>query len=113
MPVNTPVEAYEEKVVVSAENPLSTQKGVQYPVEEVKVSQGYRLFHPGLDLDGITGDPIYPVMGGVVEAVEYSRFAYGNAIIIKHGNSMTTLYAHLSKINVVKDQEVTKDSILG
>lgn len=113
MPVNTPVEAYEEKVIISAEAPLSTQKGVQWPVKEVKISQGYKLFHPALDLDGITGDPIYPVMGGIVEAVEYSRFAYGNAVIIKHGNSMTTLYAHLSKINVQKDQEVTKDTVIG
>ena len=92
---------------------LNTKHGVQYPVKEIKVTQGYKLFHPGLDLDGITGDSIYPIMAGIVEAIDQSKYAYGNAILINHGNEITSLYAHLSKIEVGVNQEVTIETEVG
>jgi murein DD-endopeptidase MepM/ murein hydrolase activator NlpD len=92
---------------------LTTKHGVQYPVKEIKVTQGYSFFHPGLDLDGETGDPIYPIMAGKVEAIDQSKYAYGNAILINHGNEITSLYAHLSKIEVGVNQEVTTETEIG
>ena len=105
--------------VVEAENGvqmpiiLNTKHGVQYPVKEIKVTQGYKIFHPGIDLDGITGDPIYPIMAGIIEAIDQSKYAYGNAILINHGNEITSLYAHLSKIEVDVNQEVTNETEIG
>ncbi len=93
--------------------PLITERGIQYPVEEIQVTQAYRLYHPGIDMDGITGDSIYPVMAGVVENISYSRFAYGNAVIINHGNGITSLYAHLSTIEAEEGQKVALDTKLG
>jgi murein DD-endopeptidase MepM/ murein hydrolase activator NlpD len=102
------------EVVIKADNlSLNTEKGVKLPVNVRKITQGYRLFHPGVDLDGITGDPIWPIMKGKVEYIQYSRFAYGNAVIINHGNGLTSLYAHLSKILVKEGQEVTTDTLVG
>lgn len=102
------------EVVIKADNlSLNTEKGVKLPVNVRKVTQGYRLFHPGLDLDGVTGDPIWPIMKGKVENIQYSRFAYGNAVIVNHGNGMTSLYAHLSKIFVKEGQDVTTDTLIG
>jgi murein DD-endopeptidase MepM/ murein hydrolase activator NlpD len=105
--------APEEDFVTEAPFILETEKSVQYPVENINITQGYKMFHPGLDLDGITGDPIRPVMDGTVEAINYSKYAYGNAILINHGSDITTLYAHLSKILVNPNQEVTTDTIIG
>jgi murein DD-endopeptidase MepM/ murein hydrolase activator NlpD len=103
-----------EQTVISEEaTPLVTQSGIQYPVEKIKITQGYKFYHPGIDLDGITGDLIQPVMAGVVENISYSRFAYGNAVIVNHGNKITSLYAHLSKIEVEEGQEVTIKTKLG
>lgn len=103
-----------EQTVISEEVvPLVTQSGIQYPVENIRISQGYKFYHPGIDLDGITGDVIQPVMVGIVENVSYSRFAYGNAVIVNHGNKITSLYAHLSKIEVKEGQEVTIKTKLG
>jgi murein DD-endopeptidase MepM/ murein hydrolase activator NlpD len=101
--------------VVNAESPivLPTQSEAQYPVAEIKITQGFKFYHPALDLDGVTGDPIKPVLGGNVEAIDQSRFAYGNAIYINHGNGLTSLYAHLSKILVKEGQEVTQSTIIG
>ena len=92
---------------------LTTQKGVQYPLEQVKITQTYKFYHPAIDLDGITGDAVKPIMAGTIEAVDYSKYAYGNAILVNHGNSITTLYAHLSKILVKIGQDVDMNSVIG
>jgi len=99
--------------VTTAPFVLETKKSLQHPVEKVVITQGYKAFHPGIDLDGLTGDPIRPIMDGTVEAISYSRYAYGNAILINHGDDITSLYAHLSKIFVNANQEVTTDTIIG
>lgn len=91
---------------------LETQTGIQYPLETVKITQGYSFFHPGIDFDGITGDPVYPIMTGVVEKIENSIFGYGKSILISHGN-LKSLYAHLSEFNVSVGQEVTKSDVIG
>ncbi|KKR11294.1 MAG: Peptidase M23 [Candidatus Woesebacteria bacterium GW2011_GWA1_39_21] len=110
---------YDEKVtpdesfITKAPFVLETKKSIQYPVGKIVITQGYKVFHPGLDFDGVTGDPVRPIMDGVVEDVSYSKYAYGNAILINHGNKITSLYAHLSKILVKPNQEVTTDVIIG
>lgn len=103
----------ENNVVSVEEVALTTETGLRYPTDDVRVTQGYHFFHPALDFDGITGDPIYPVMGGVVEGVQYSNYAYGYAVIVGHGNGISTLYAHLSKIFVEEGQEVSTKSVIG
>lgn len=102
-----------DNIITEDNVPLNTERGIQYPVSKVSITQGYRLFHPGLDLDGITGDPIRPIKPGVVEAIQYSKYAYGDAVLIDHGNKIESLYAHLSKIYVKEGEEVTKDTVIG
>lgn len=92
---------------------LTTKITIRYPVEKVIVSQGYRFYHPAIDFDGITGDNIFPIMDGKVKAVNYSKIGYGNAVYIMHGDNFSSLYAHLSKIEVKKDQEVTTKTKIG
>ena len=105
--------ATEIVAIHASDNPIHTTIAIQNPVEEVKITQGYRFYHPGLDLDGITGDPIKPIKNGKVIYAESERFGYGKNIIIDHGDNLTSLYAHLSKINVEKDQIVTTDTVIG
>lgn len=114
MPTNTlGDEITESSIVAETSVSISTEKGVQYPVENIRITQGYKIFHPGIDLDGITGDPIKPIKAGFVEAISRSKYAYGNAIIVNHGNQLTSLYAHLSKILVSESQEVTINTVIG
>ncbi|MBU0572623.1 M23 family metallopeptidase [Patescibacteria group bacterium] len=100
-------------IITQETTPLTTEHGIQYPVKEILITQTYKLYHPGIDFDGLTGEAIYPIMTGVIEDVSYSRFAYGNAVIINHGNGITSLYAHLSEIEAKEGQEVTMDTKLG
>lgn len=103
----------DEPVIAESPIVLPTEKEVRFPTDPVKITQGYKLFHPALDLDGITGDSIYPFMRGTVEAIDHSKYAYGNAIYINHGDGITSLYAHLSKILVKIGDEVTTNDVIG
>lgn len=92
---------------------LTTEIGTQFPTKSVLITQNFGLFHTGIDLDGITGDPIKPIKKGKVIDISRSKFAYGNSVIIDHGDKITSLYAHLSKIEVNLGDEVTTDTEIG
>ncbi len=101
--------------IVTVEDKINfeTQRGLIFPVESVVISQGYHFFHQAIDFDGKTGDPIFSIMRGEVLEIQYSRFAYGNAVLISHGNGLVSLYAHLSRIEVERDQRVEMGTKIG
>lgn len=92
---------------------LTTEVSVRAPVEEVKITQGYHFLHPAIDFDGQTGDPIYPIMKGRVEAVIYDRFSLGKHIIVNHGSGLKSVYAHLAKIETEAGEEVDTHQKIG
>ena len=49
---------------------------------------------------------------GVVESAG-NMGGYGNAVVIKHGNGHSTVYAHLSKMLVRRGQSVSQGQTLG
>lgn len=103
-----------EPIALRAENvSFITELGVQSPLSNLKINQGYRFYHPGLDLEGSTGEPVKPVMDGRVSEAGYSRLGYGNTVVIDHGNGITSLYAHLSKIEVEVGDKVSMGTEIG
>ncbi|OGM28602.1 hypothetical protein A2801_01815 [Candidatus Woesebacteria bacterium RIFCSPHIGHO2_01_FULL_41_10] len=108
-----PTEGENTVVVHSDSVPLTTQTNVRFPTKSVRITQGFTFFHSGIDLDGITGEPVTAILPGRVMQVQYSRFAYGNAILLDHGAGITSLYAHLSRIMVAEGQEVGQFTKIG
>ena len=106
-------ENVEARILTPVETQLLTQVVVRYPVEKPILNQGYSFFHPALDIDGEVGDPIYPIENGVVDTREFSKYGYGNSVIIDHRNGLKSRYAHLSKINVKDGEEVHTKSKIG
>lgn len=102
----------ETTILVVKEQPLSTEITVQYPVNPVIINQGFHIFHWGIDLDGVTGDPVKPIMKGTVTKVD-SGFPYGNSVFIDHGNGVQSLYAHLSRVKVKKGDAVETRTVVG
>lgn len=68
---------------------------------------GQMAMHAGLDFAAPVGTPILAAAGGVVSAAEYNP-AFGNMVVIDHGNGLQTLYAHASKLDVRSGEIVRK-----
>jgi murein DD-endopeptidase MepM/ murein hydrolase activator NlpD len=68
---------------------------------------GTSRFHNGVDFGADYGSLIRAADNGVVIAAEWSG-GYGNAVIIDHGNGLTTLYGHTSQMYVTPGQAVQK-----
>lgn len=71
------------------------------------------LFHTGIDLASKKGDPITPFMPGKVIYADEIFWGFGKHVIVDHGDNITSVYAHLNKINVKKDQEVKPGDVIG
>lgn len=76
----------------------------------------YQPFHTGIDIAnpiGKEGDPIVPFMDGKVIYAGEIFWGYGKHIIIDHGNNITSVYGHLSKIYVYPKQDVKIGQVIG
>ena len=102
-----------DKTVIQTQNTLVTEKSIQYPLENVKLNQGYGIFHPGIDLGAEIGNPIKAIKAGVVTEAENGSFGYGNTVVVDHGKGLTSRYAHLSKIEVKVGDSVTTATEIG
>lgn len=90
-----------------------TETTLSWPVKNPQISQSYHFGHWGLDIVDQEFKEVYPVDRGVVLVVTYSRFAYGNHLIIEHPNGRKSLYGHLKEIAVSSGDEVTREMVLG
>ena len=68
--------------------------------------------HVGLDIANIKGTPIVAPNSGKVVLIE-SLKEHGNTIIIDHGFGVLSVFNHMSKINVAKNQVVSKGDSIG
>jgi len=68
--------------------------------------------HLGVDYGAATGTPVRTVGDGVVEFAGVQN-GFGNVVMVKHDGSNTTVYAHLSKINVRAGQRVQQGDNVG
>ncbi len=68
--------------------------------------------HNGIDLNGNTGDPVRAARSGEV-ILAGARTGFGNTIVIYHGHGYSTLYAHLSRIEVSENQQVQSGDRIG
>ena len=68
--------------------------------------------HTGIDISAQKGTPVYATADGVVSR-QTPGGGYGNVIVIDHGYSYQTLYAHLSKKAVKPGEHVTRGQVIG
>jgi len=84
-----------------------------WPLNTRVITQYFKNYHLGIDIDGNTGDPIFVADGGVVLRAGWWLGGFGNAVKIDHGNGFTSTYAHMSQINVSVGQKVNKGQVIG
>jgi murein DD-endopeptidase MepM/ murein hydrolase activator NlpD len=68
--------------------------------------------HTGIDFRASTGTPVRAAGAGKVVYAGW-RGGYGNTVIIDHGNSLATLYGHLSSISVGVGQTVSRGQVIA
>ncbi len=85
-----------------------------WPVNNHWVSgYNYSAWHPGIDLAGRAGDPVFASDNGFVVYAGWSNVGYGNLVVVDHGNGWQTWYAHLSLIYVTCGQNVWQGATIG
>ena len=62
--------------------------------------------HKGVDINIKNNDTIYAAFDGKVRLTNYEARGYGNYIILRHPNDLETVYGHLNKFLVKRDQYV-------
>ena len=82
------------------------------PMSTYSFVQGYSSFHTGIDLAAPVGTPVRAANGGVVIFAGWNSYGYGSTIVLSHG-PFTTLYGHLSTINVGCGQIVNAGQQIG
>ena len=69
-------------------------------------------FHPGVDFRGRTGDEIKATADAVVKKASRNK-VLGRYVILSHGNSYETIFAHMHKTLVKKGDKVTRGQVIG
>jgi murein DD-endopeptidase MepM/ murein hydrolase activator NlpD len=70
-------------------------------------------FHPGIDLAGSYGSPIFATADGVVMRAGWNSGGYGNLVELDHGRGITTRYGHMSAILVKAGDHVKRGEQIG
>ena len=71
-------------------------------------------FHEGIDFCAAIGTEVYATGNGIIKSAgRDGTGGYGNEIIIDHGYTYSTLYAHLSRIFVKPGQKILRGQIIG
>ncbi|RYF14105.1 MAG: M23 family metallopeptidase [Comamonadaceae bacterium] len=92
------------------------------PMEITRVTSGFKMrlhpihntwrAHTGVDYGAPTGAPVRSVGDGVVSFAG-GQSGYGNTVEVDHGNGNSTLYAHLSRIEVRRGERVERGQRVG
>ena len=73
---------------------------------------GATWFHSGVDFAMPKGWPIVAVAPGRV-AISGMMASYGNTVVLDHGQTVHTVYMHMSKIIVKEGERVNQGQIIG
>ncbi|MEO7504685.1 MAG: M23 family metallopeptidase [Sphingomicrobium sp.] len=75
--------------------------------------QARAAMHPGIDLAGPMGTPIYATAEGTVLRAGFNNGGYGNLVELDHGKGITTRYGHMSAILVSAGQHIVRGQQIG
>ena len=101
--------------------PVSGSGAMIWPVNGVVTSPyGYRthpifgttIYHSGIDIGVDYGTPVHAADGGVVVEAGWIS-GYGYAVIIDHGNGLSTLYGHNQELAVSEGQSVSQGQVIA
>lgn len=98
-------------------------EGFVLPVDSVRITAefgGQRILngkkkkdHNGIDFGGDEGDSVYAISDGIVRLAGEKFYYNGNFVLLDHGQGLSSVYLHLSKLHVKNNQNVKKGELIG
>lgn len=97
--------------------------GFNYPVDSINIKGVFgsrrilnnipKNIHNGVDFSADEGDSVYSISDGIVRLAGENFFFNGNFILIDHGQGLSSVYLHLSKLLVKNGQKIQKGELIG
>ncbi len=104
----TPERLWEGDFLMPLKGRITTEYGLQ---RYVNGHFDYR--HRGVDIAGKQGTPVRAAAAGVVSLADESFQLHGKTIIVDHGQGTSSLYLHLSEIDVSPGDAVARGQVIG
>lgn len=99
---------------------------IRVPVEGARVTSSFMPMrrhpvtgvlrpHQGTDFGAPRGNKIFAAADGVISRRSFDKRGFGNYLMIKHDDSRTTLYGHMSRIadGMVVGKQVKRGQVIG
>jgi murein DD-endopeptidase MepM/ murein hydrolase activator NlpD len=96
--------------------------GMRFPLRSFRITSDFGLrsnpvtgnivMHHGLDLAAPEGTEVYAVSDGTVTDIGFDAI-YGNYIIIRHKDNLTSLYGHLQRVDTALRSTVKSGTLIG
>jgi len=101
-------------IAIPSEKPIKTTVSFTsgFGVRSDPFNSGAAM-HPGIDLAGPIGTPIYATADGTVLRAGWNSGGYGNLVELDHGRGITTRYGHMSKIVVPNGAHINRGQLIG
>jgi len=80
--------------------------------ERIDPFNGEGAFHMGVDISADVGEPVIAPADGAVASADFMG-GYGRAVVLEHGNGVSTRYGHLSGFAVIAGQRVRRGDVIG
>lgn len=87
-----------------------------WPSTVKRMSQGFYWGHTAIDVDTPPNGPMPPLLActtGTVTRAGWDNWGLGLRVTIDHGNGFTTVYGHMSRIDVSVGEKVKRGEIIG
>jgi len=101
-------------IAIPSDKPVKTEVSFTsgYGVRSDPFHAGAAM-HPGIDLAGSYGTPIYATADGTVLRAGWNNGGYGNIVEIDHRRGIATRYGHMSAVLVRDGEHVTRGEQIG
>ena len=111
------------KAVAQPAGPVMRKVAFEAPVKGYRINSAFGLrkltieakarAHKGVDIAAPKGTSVYTTAEGRVVRAGFQAGGYGNFIEVKHPNGLSSVYGHLSRIDVHTGQEVASGERIG
>ena len=111
------------KAVAQPAGPVMRKVMFEAPVKGYRINSAFGLrklaieakarAHKGIDIAAPKGTSVYTTAEGRVVRAGFQAGGYGNFIEVKHPNGLSSVYGHLSHIDVHTGQQVASGERIG